>query len=268
MNTDLPDVPHTPDEDADHFAALIADRELRISICNGLIHLAKATPFNRRHWFSVSEIANALAREHDAFTVNAQKRAAIVESLRDSIVKGKFVAERDKRNRLQVMNLYPSARTGFRFEPDAARNSDWFQRSTEFVWIRRDVVLSWYQQYNVSPLVELGLEEKSAAANRQPAEDADDRATDDAAHLSVADSPPESDQRRVSINGNLVRKFTEDYIADVRAKGEQPTQMGIVKAARNANVQVGREIFRKALVELLGADAPQRGRPRKRNSPK
>ena len=34
------------------------------------------------------------------------------------------------------------------------------------------------------------------------------------------------------------------------------------------NMRVGRKIFRKALVELLGADAPQRGRPRKRNSPK
>ena len=51
---------------------------------------------------------------------------------------------------------------GFRFDSDAARNSEWFQKSTEFVWIRRDFLLSWWrQQYNVPPPTELCLEKKS-----------------------------------------------------------------------------------------------------------
>jgi hypothetical protein len=32
------DIPVTLDEDADHFAALIVDRERRAGICQGLIH--------------------------------------------------------------------------------------------------------------------------------------------------------------------------------------------------------------------------------------
>jgi hypothetical protein len=172
MNTHLPAHPLTLDENSDHFARLIVDRERRAGICRGLIHLAQATPFEKRQWFSIVEVANAHAREANTLVVNPQKHAAIVEGLRASIERRELV---DERNRLQVMNICPSSRAGFRFDPDAARNSDWFKKSIEFVLIRRDVLLSWCRQFNVLSPAELCLGEKSpdntdlaSAANKEP----------------------------------------------------------------------------------------------------
>jgi hypothetical protein len=142
----------------EHFEQLTADRGQRAGICKGLIHQAAATPFKKRRWFSVAEIAKAHARDPDTLVLNPQKHAAIVDNLRASIVGGEFV---DERNRLQVMNLHPSPHMGFRFHSDAARNSDWFQKLIEFVWIRRDMLLSWCQQYKVPPPTGLCLEEKT-----------------------------------------------------------------------------------------------------------
>jgi hypothetical protein len=157
MNTHLPAHPITLDEDGDHFATLIVDRERRAGICRGLIHLAQATPLGKRQWFSILEVANAHAREPNSLVVNPQKHAAIVESLRVSIERRELV---DERNRLQVMNLCPSVRGPFRFDPDAARNSDWFQKSVEFVLIRRNVLLSWWRQFSIRPPAELCFGEK------------------------------------------------------------------------------------------------------------
>ena len=56
------------------------------------------------------------------------------------------------------------------------------------------------------------------------------------------------------------RGFVKKYIADAKAEGQPPTQAGLERAARAADLR-GRDRLRAAFHEKLGPDAPKRGRP-------
>jgi hypothetical protein len=58
------------------------------------------------------------------------------------------------------------------------------------------------------------------------------------------------------------KNLVENYVAQTKADGQQPTQKGAVVAAQAAGWRGGREAIRKAFAENLGPDAPGRGRPK------
>jgi hypothetical protein len=57
------------------------------------------------------------------------------------------------------------------------------------------------------------------------------------------------------------REFVKSYIAAAEADGQLPTQAGLERAARAANLR-GRDRLRTAFREYLGRDAPKRERAR------
>jgi hypothetical protein len=79
--------------------------------------------------------------------------------------------------------------------------------------------------------------------------------------------PPENLQPRV-VTRSVAENFAKEYIRKTKAEGQQPTQVGIAEAARQAGIKGGRQLLRQALVNKVGLSAQSRGRPRKNNSPK
>jgi hypothetical protein len=103
-----------------------------------------------------------------------------------------------------------------------------------------------------------------------------ERPIDSTAHVpelsSVGQPSPEGAQESLPLGRRVTRKlareFAESYVGTSTANVRQPTQKGLEEAARTANLRGGRDLLRKALVDILGPDAIKRGRPRKKNSPK
>jgi hypothetical protein len=248
----------------EHDALLAGDREYfeffamqtaaRAGICKGIIHLAEGTPFKKRRWYSVSEIAKA--RLPGEFIAEPQRLATVVEDLRESIVKRELVEDRDARCRLQVMNLHPSPHMRFRFDSDAARNSEWFHKSTEFVWIRRDILRSWWwKKYQIPPPLELGLD---ASQQNEKTRNG----------LVVPHPSPESVPTRPHVTKVSAKTIVGEYVARTRAKGQQPSQKGLEEDVRARGLRGGRHFLRESIREILGPNAIRRGRPPKGNSPK
>ncbi len=100
----------TPEQIADMAAQaeqLVLMRRWRVRFANWFCRRQEFTPFERRRWFRLDEIADEYAREARSLSINESKRQEICDALRRAILEGKFV---DGKGRSRVLNLHPSWR--------------------------------------------------------------------------------------------------------------------------------------------------------------
>jgi hypothetical protein len=159
-------------------------RSWRRSTVSSLIWHADGIPFWKRRWFRISEIADSYA-ETPGKTI--KDREEFVETLRKAIVRLDFV---DGKGRSKVLDFHESPLAEFRFCPDSARASEFFKPLLEFLWIRRDEWIEWFNKNPWLPLPQLLRIERPEALINRPAHEPDSfpRPVDDA----VGDSEREA----------------------------------------------------------------------------
>jgi hypothetical protein len=73
--------------------------------------------------------------------------------------------------------------------------------------------------------------------------------------------------RKTRASASALRKVVDEYVAQMEASGQQPTQTGLVEYARTVGVRGERQYFRDTINQLSG-DSRRLGRPPARNPPK
>jgi hypothetical protein len=98
--------------------------------------------FERRQWFSITELADEHARKPGTFDVDQRVRAQFIDAVRRSIVSGEF----SEGQRSKVLNLHLSGLAENRFDVLGASSSELFNPIASHLWIGRAWWAAWFDR--------------------------------------------------------------------------------------------------------------------------
>jgi hypothetical protein len=127
--------PITVEDAHAHFFPLALVREARKNLFELLGRLADQTPWNKRSWFRVTEIAERCARVEALVPLDQQKRDRALELLFAAILRG----ELDR-----VAHLCESPLTRIRFDPKSMSDPALFRPKAGDLWISRADCEGWF----------------------------------------------------------------------------------------------------------------------------
>jgi hypothetical protein len=179
-----------------------------------------------RKWFRVLEIADALATSPGAIIPDAAKRQDSLTFVLQEIRRGEF---NDQKGRSQIANLHPSSLVPVRLNTKSMKLED-IQKFTDHLWIRKQPCLDWFAR-----------KKQNIPEGWVP-------------------SRPDTQSQIRRMGKKAASQFTQSYIQKTKAAGGNPTQVGLLKAARDDGYKGGRLFLRTAFNEQFGT---AKGRPKK-----
>ena len=184
-----------------------------------------------RKWFRVAEIADALSTLTGTIIPDAAKREGALTFVQREILRGEFT---DQKGRSQIANLDPSPLVPVRLNTKGMKLED-ICKISDRLWIIRQSCFDWFVRKKC-PVPGDWVPSGSDAQNRKPV------------------------QARPIGTKAAAERIVRDYIEQAKAKGDRPTQVGLIKAARDDGYKGGRDLLRVAIKEQIGVE---RGRPKK-----